>query len=65
MSDYFVTYNLSALAIVLQNSKVSIAMEMVTEDNVPWNMYYLETAIITPDILDAQKRFCISLTKGK
>lgn len=64
MGDYFITDNLSALAMVARNPKVSIAMEMVTQGDIPWSVYYRETATITPEILDAQKRFCIGLTKG-
>jgi len=64
MGDYFVTDNLSALAMVDKNPKVSIAMEMVSQGDIPWSVYYRETATITPEILDAQKRFCIGLAKG-
>ncbi|ORX93789.1 hypothetical protein BCR34DRAFT_629298 [Clohesyomyces aquaticus] len=48
-SDYFVTDNLSALAIAAHNPSV---------------VYYRETATITPEILDAQKRLCVALEKG-
>ena len=64
MGDYFVTDNLSALAMAAHNPNVSIAMEMVSQGDVPWSVYYRETATITPEILDAQKRFCIALQKG-
>jgi NitT/TauT family transport system substrate-binding protein len=64
MGDYFVTENLSALAMVSRNPKVSIAMEMVTQGDIPWSVYYRETSTITPELLDAQKRFCIGLSKG-
>ncbi|TVY84562.1 putative binding protein [Lachnellula suecica] len=64
MGDYFITDNLSALAMVARNPKVSIAMEMVTQGDIPWSVYYRETKTITPEILDAQKRFCIGLEKG-
>jgi NitT/TauT family transport system substrate-binding protein len=46
------------------NPNVVIAMQMVTQCDVPWSVYYRETATITPEILDAQKRFCIALQKG-
>jgi NitT/TauT family transport system substrate-binding protein len=39
-------------------------MEMVTQGDVPWSVYYRETATITPEVLDAQRRFCIGLNKG-
>ncbi|KAH7082050.1 hypothetical protein FB567DRAFT_605258 [Paraphoma chrysanthemicola] len=40
MGDYFVTDNLSALAMVAKNPKVSIAMEMVAQGDIPWSVYY-------------------------
>jgi NitT/TauT family transport system substrate-binding protein len=64
MGDYFVTDNLSAQAMVARNPDMTIAMQMVTQGDVPWSVYYRETATITPEILDAQKRFCIALQKG-
>jgi NitT/TauT family transport system substrate-binding protein len=64
MGDYFVIDNLSALAMVSRNPKVSIAMEMVMQGDIPWSVYYRETSTISPAILDAQKRFCIGLAKG-
>ena len=64
MGDYFVTDNLSALAMAARNADVSIAMEMVSQGDIPWSVYYRETATITPEILDAQRRFCIALQKG-
>jgi NitT/TauT family transport system substrate-binding protein len=64
MGDYFVTDNLSAQAMVARNPDVTIAMQMVTQGDVPWSVYYRETATITPEVLDAQKRFCIALQKG-
>ncbi|KAH8901721.1 periplasmic binding protein-like II [Thozetella sp. PMI_491] len=64
MGDYFVTDNLSAQAMVAQNPDVTIAMQMVTQGDVPWSVYYRETATTTPEILDAEKRFCIALQKG-
>ncbi|KAK5125288.1 hypothetical protein LTR85_000964 [Meristemomyces frigidus] len=64
MGDYFITDNLSGLAMADRNRDVSVAMQMVTEGDVPWSVYYRETATITPELLDAQKRFCIALNKG-
>lgn len=64
MGDYFITDNLSGLAMAKRNCKVSVAMEMVSEGDIPWSVYYRETATITPEILDAQKRFCVALGKG-
>jgi len=49
---------------VARNPKVSIAMEMVTQGDIPWSVYYRETETTNPEILDAQKRFCIGLAKG-
>ncbi|KAF2427821.1 hypothetical protein EJ08DRAFT_651230 [Tothia fuscella] len=64
MGDYFVTDNLSAMAMVARNPKVSIAMECVTQGDIPWSVYYRETENITPAVLDAQRRFCIALERG-
>lgn len=64
MGDFFVTDNLSALAMAAKNPKVSIAMGMVSQGDIPWSVYYRETATITPEILDAQRRFCVALEKG-
>jgi NitT/TauT family transport system substrate-binding protein len=64
MGDYFVTDNLSAMAIAASNPDVSIAMEMVSQGDIPWSVYYRETATITREILDAQRRFCVALQKG-
>jgi NitT/TauT family transport system substrate-binding protein len=64
MGDYLVTDLLSAKAIVAKNPDVAIAMEMVTQGEVPWSVYYRETATITPEILDMQQRFCVGLNMG-
>ncbi|KAL2865224.1 ABC transporter substrate-binding protein [Aspergillus lucknowensis] len=64
MGDYFVTDNLSAQAMVARNTEVAIAMQMVTQGDVPWSVYYRETETITPEVLDAQRRFCIGLQRG-
>lgn len=64
MGDYFVTDNLSAQVMVARNPEVTIAMQMVTQGDIPWSVYYRETATITPEILEAQKRFCIALQNG-
>jgi len=64
MGDYFVTDNLSARAMASRNSNVEIVMEAVTQGDIPWSVYYRETATITPEILDAERRFCIALSKG-
>jgi NitT/TauT family transport system substrate-binding protein len=64
MGDYYVTDNLSALAMTAKNPEISIAMEMVKEGDIPWSVYYRETATVTPEVLDAQRRFCIALGKG-
>lgn len=64
MGDYFVTDNLSALAMTAANPNVVIGMEMVSQGDVPWSVYYRETKSITPEFLDAKKRFCAALQKG-
>ena len=64
MGDYFVTDLLSARAMVLGNPEVAVAMEMVTQGEVPWSVYYRETETVTPEILDMQRRFCVGLNMG-
>ena len=64
MGDYFITDNLSGLAMAERNRNVSVAMEMVAEGDIPWSVYYRETATITPEFLAAQQRFCVALGKG-
>lgn len=64
MGDFFVTDNLSARAMVERNPNISVAMEMVTQGDVPWSVYYRETATITPEVLDKERRFCLALSKG-
>lgn len=64
MGDYLVTDYLSARSITRSNPDVAIAMEMVTQGEVPWSVYYRETATITPEILEMQRRFCVGLNMG-
>lgn len=64
MGDYFITDHLSAQDMALQNPSVSVGMEMVSQEDVPWSVYYREAGPLTPEALDAQKRFFIALTKG-
>jgi len=64
MGDFFVTDNLSAKIIAAKNPEVSIAMEMVTQGEVPWSVYYKETSKSTPDSEDGLKRFRAGLNKG-
>ncbi|KAK4903097.1 hypothetical protein LTR27_000025 [Elasticomyces elasticus] len=64
MGDYFVTDNLSALAMTASNPDIVIGMEMVSQHNVPWSVYYRETKTITPEFLAAKQRFCVALQKG-
>ncbi|KIW77454.1 hypothetical protein Z517_09900 [Fonsecaea pedrosoi CBS 271.37] len=64
MGDFFVTDNLSARTMAAQNPNVSVAMEMVTQGEVPWSVYYRETATVTPHLRDMQRRFCLGLNKG-
>lgn len=64
MGDYFVTDNLSALAMVSRSAEVEIAMEAVTQGDVPWSVYYYRSNTATPAHFDAHKRFCLALNKG-
>lgn len=65
MGDYFITDIVTALAMAERDSNFSVAMEMVKDgDDIPWSVYYRETATITPAVLDAQTRFCIALGKA-
>jgi NitT/TauT family transport system substrate-binding protein len=64
MGDFFVTDNLSAKIIAERNSGVEVAMEMVTQGEVPWSVYYKETGRSTPESRDAVKRFCAGLEEG-
>lgn len=64
MGDYFVTDNLSAKIMAARNPEISIAMEMVTQGEVPWSVYYKETSDSTPDSQDVLKRFCAGLDEG-
>lgn len=63
MNDFFVTDNLSSLAMATKNPKVSIMMEMVTQDDVPRSVYYRETfvRIYHSDDGDATRAFCLAL----
>ena len=64
MGDYFITDNLSARAMAERNPNVSIAMEMVAEGDIPWSVYYRESATVTPEILEKERKFCAALAKG-
>jgi NitT/TauT family transport system substrate-binding protein len=64
MGDFFVTDNLSAKALVAKDPDLTILMEMVTQGEVPWSVYYCETAKATPELLDMQKRFCLGLNEA-
>lgn len=65
MGDYFLTDNVSALVMEQKNPDVSVAMEMVRDgDEIPWSVYYRETATTTPEVLDVQRRFCVALGQG-
>lgn len=64
MGDYFITDNLSARIMVARNPDVSIALECVTQGEVPWSVYYQETSKITPEALAVQERFFFGLRKG-
>lgn len=65
MGDFFVTDNLSARIIAARNPEVSIAMEMVTQGEVPWSVYYKESSSkTTPESHDARRRFLTGLNMG-
>jgi NitT/TauT family transport system substrate-binding protein len=64
MGDFFVTDYLSARNLAARDPNLTVVMEMVTQGEVPWSVYYRETATITPQILDMQKRFCAGLNTG-
>lgn len=64
MGDFFVTDNLSAKVIAAGNPEVTIAMEMVTQGEVPWSVYYKETSAISMETHDTHVRFCRALNQG-
>jgi NitT/TauT family transport system substrate-binding protein len=64
MGDFFVTDNLSARVMASRNSKVTIAMECVTQGEVPWSVYYQESSKVTTEVSDLYKRFFLGLRKG-
>lgn len=66
MGDYLVIDYLSARTLVsTYPSAIQIALGTVTDaGDVPWSVYYCPSSTITPDVLDAQERFCIALAQG-
>jgi NitT/TauT family transport system substrate-binding protein len=65
MGDYLLVDNLSARALVERHDSLRIEMEMVSDGgDIPWSVYYRETETITPEVLDAQRRFCAALGEG-
>lgn len=65
MGDYLFVDNLSARVLASKNAHIAIVLETCREDlDIPWSVYYRETATITPAVLDAQRRFCIALGQG-
>ncbi|KAL3478524.1 hypothetical protein BJX99DRAFT_256420 [Aspergillus californicus] len=65
MGDYFVVDIVTARVMASRNPGISVAMEMATDgDEIPWSVYYTETASLTPTVLDKQRRFCVALDKG-
>ncbi|KAF2015364.1 hypothetical protein BU24DRAFT_421652 [Aaosphaeria arxii CBS 175.79] len=65
MGDYFVVDNVTARLMAAADPDLSIAMEMTTDGGeIPWSVYYRETASTTPQVIDAQRRFCIALGKA-
>ncbi|KAI6081595.1 periplasmic binding protein-like II [Hypoxylon rubiginosum] len=65
MGDYFLIDNVSARTMAKRNPDISVVMEMVTDgEDIPWSVYYRETASTTPAVVDAEERFCVALKKG-
>lgn len=64
MGDYFVTDNLTARIMAARNPDVRIALECVTQGEVPWSVYYQESSKVTPASLAAQTKFFTGLRKG-
>lgn len=64
MGDFFVTDYLSAKAMAAKNPDVSIAMEMVTQGEVPWSVYYRKSGSLEPKEADRIKQFCLGLQQG-
>ncbi|KAF9882164.1 putative abc-type nitrate sulfonate bicarbonate transport periplasmic component protein [Colletotrichum karsti] len=66
MGDFLVVDNLSARALVARHAdKIEIKFEAVSEGGeIPWSVYYRDASTITPEVLDAQERFCIGLGKA-
>ncbi|KAH9825965.1 periplasmic binding protein-like II [Teratosphaeria destructans] len=64
MGDFFVTDNLSARIMAARNPNVTIAMECVTQGEIPWSVYYSERNRLTPEASRLQKSFFLGLRKG-
>ncbi|KAI4865674.1 periplasmic binding protein-like II [Hypoxylon rubiginosum] len=65
MGDYFFIDNVSARIMAKRNPDISVVMEMATDgEDIPWSVYYRETATITPAVIDTQERFCAALKRG-
>ncbi|CAK7224518.1 hypothetical protein SCUCBS95973_005544 [Sporothrix curviconia] len=68
MGDYFLIDVVSARVMAAKNPGVSVVLEMATAGgggDIPWSVYYCETASIAlPGVADAQRRFCLALEKG-
>ncbi len=65
MGDYLLVDNLSARALVERHSGLRVVFEAVSDGgDIPWSVYYRETDTITPEVLDAQERFCFALHQG-
>ncbi|MGK9219459.1 MULTISPECIES: ABC transporter substrate-binding protein [unclassified Microbacterium] len=65
MGDYLVIDNLSARVLADRHDHVSVVLETVVESgDIPWSVYYRESEGITPDIVNAQERFCFALQQA-
>lgn len=64
MGDYFATDLLSAKVMAEKDPNVFVVMEMVSQGDVPWSVYYRETGPFTAEALDLQSRFLVGLRKG-
>lgn len=65
LGDFFVVDVISARAMARRDSNFSVAMEFCTDGGeIPWSVYYTKTTSMTPQVVDAQRRFCVALQKG-
>jgi len=65
LGDFFVVDVIFARAMAARDANFSVAMEFCTEGGeIPWSVYYTKTTSITPQVVDAQRRFCVALQQG-